>query len=294
MKDKEFVRLAIIGNPLSHSLSPVLHEFLLQELGLAGNYLPYEIHAEALDATLQDFEENGVTGFNVTIPFKQRIMQSLDVVEDAARVIGAVNTVRRQDDKLFGYNTDGIGFVRSLTNKGVDIGNRSAVVLGAGGAARAVVFGLIQQRVEKISVCNRTLSRAEALVQEMRATTDFDAIAAFALQERNILASLTEDSILVNATSLGMWPDTHALPFEIRNDATRMTVVDLVYNPLETRFLQLARQMGATAIDGLDMFIFQGLAALQIWLQKPVEIEHESVRTFLIEILNLNYAQEST
>jgi len=282
LKDKESVRLAIIGNPLSHSLSPVLHEFLLQELGMDGNYLAHEIYEEALGATLQDFEENGVTGFNVTIPFKQRIMQSLDVVEHAARVIGAVNTVRCQDDKLFGYNTDGIGFVRSLTNKGVQIGNRSAVVLGAGGAARAVVFGLIQQRVEKISVCNRTLSRAEALVREMRATTGFEAIAACAIQERDVLASLVEDSILVNTTSLGMWPDTRALPFEIRSEAAKMIVVDLVYNPLETRFLQLARQMGATAIDGLDMFIFQGLAALQIWLQRPVKIKHEIIRTFLI------------
>ncbi|MFQ5648422.1 MAG: shikimate dehydrogenase [bacterium] len=279
------IRLAVVGNPLSHSLSPVLHQHLLEQIGLEGKYEKRQVEANALLPTLQEMKHEGYLGFNVTIPFKQSILVHLDQVEDAARRINAVNTVRIAGKMCSGINTDASGFVRALEYRGVEIEQASAVVLGAGGAARAVVFSLIHNGIAELTLLSRTLSTASALVHEVQQRLEFDAIQVKAWADAEISRQARSSQILINTTPVGMWPHVDSSPFAFDFDARGLTVVDLVYNPLTTRFLQAARAAGARTVDGLDMFIFQGVEALQFWLQEILDFDYRELRTFLIEKL---------
>jgi len=268
----------VIGWPVAHSRSPAIHRFWLRELGLAGDYVPVAVPPDEITAFLQDFPNSGFCGGNVTVPHKEAAFDAVEEMEPAARAIGAVNTLWMEKGKLHGDNTDSMGFVANLdmAMEGWDKSPGAAVVLGAGGAARAVIHGLIHRGFASVHLVNRTLARAEALAERFGAAVK---PAPWEAAE----GLLHGASLLVNTTTLGMkgspWPglDLGRLP----EDAV---VTDLVYVPLETPLLAAARARGLSAVDGLGMLLHQAVPGFERWFgRRPAvspALRAEILRTF--------------
>jgi shikimate dehydrogenase len=273
--------VGVMGWPVAHSLSPVMHNAVLRAVGLNWRYVPLAVHSDDVVAALRGAAALGFRGFNVTVPHKQAVIAQMDVVTPAAEAVGAVNTVTIERDgheapRLIGHNTDIMGFLDSLRAGGFDPspGGR-AVVVGAGGAARAVVYGLLRSGLDAVVVLNRTVSRAMALVAELGPTTpEAVHLDGGALSPATLVRETEDARLLVNATTLGMWPETAGsiwpspAPFP-----AHLAVYDLVYNPLETRLLRQAREAGALPIDGLGMLARQGALALARWLDTEVDVD---------------------
>jgi len=248
------MRLGILGYPLEHSLSPPMHQAALAALGLKGSYEPLPTPPDALSSRLREVRR-GYRGVNVTVPLKEAVISLLDWVSPEARAIGAVNTIVNEEGRLFGYNTDAPGFLKSLDEAGVT--GRRAVVLGAGGAARAVVFALLSRGYE-VAVVNRTRARAERLVAELGGRVAGPEAAR-------------EADLVVNATSVGLL-DEEATPLAKEYLPERGFAVDLVYRPLKTRFLREAEEKGLVVVDGLGMLLWQGALAFERWTGRPAPV----------------------
>ncbi len=275
---------------MHHSLSPELHTHLLEENNLSGKYERLQTEYVQFDERVDYLIKKDYTGFNITIPFKMNIIGYLAEISDNAAQIGAVNTVKIIDGRLFGFNTDGIGFIRALANKNVEIKNSSVTVLGAGGAARAVIFSLIKNGISQLTIINRSEQRALALIQDIRKLGRFSETKYVAWQQDNIKEVCQKTDILINSTSIGMWPNIEDTPIVFEDELDDFVVVDLVYNPLKTAFLKMAKNKGALCVDGLDMFIYQGVEALQIWFGQEIKFDYEKLRRMLIEKLE-NYGR---
>jgi len=280
--------VGVIGWPVAHSLSPVMHNAALRRMGLNWQYLPLPVHPRCVGNAIHGAAALGFRGVNVTVPHKQAVMALMDTVAPEAAAVGAVNTVVMTRDAgggvaLEGHNTDVDGFLGSLRTGGFEpAAGGKGVVVGAGGAARAVVYGLLRAGMEEVVVLNRTLSRAQALVADLQRASAVRRVVAHRIS-RVRAGSLTPDALqaethgaalLVNATTVGMWPkgDGSVWPDDLPIPG-HLTVYDLVYNPLETRLLRQARDSGARAIDGLGMLARQGALALALWLDTPVDVE---------------------
>jgi shikimate dehydrogenase len=265
-----------------------MHRYLLREFGVDGCYYPFERTLEALPLTIASMRNLEFTGFNVTIPYKERILSYLDDVSEQVNFVGAANTIHNRDGKLFGHNTDGVGFISALLNKGQTVKKKAAVILGSGGAARGVLFNLCQNAIAELHILNRTAHKAERLADKLQRIFPEVNISCDAFEEAVVTQKLAMSDLVINTTSLGMWPETEQAPYLFREDASHLVVYDLVYNPLDTAFLRSAKRFGATPIDGLDMFIFQGVEALKIWLHGETEFEFDylKLRTFLTEQLH--------
>lgn len=283
------LKLGIIGYPVEHSLSPILHQHLLQQLQVEGSYEKFAITEKALGEQISYLKAMGYRGFNVTIPHKQRVMSYLEGIDNEAKVIGAVNTVSLRGKEFWGSNTDSAGFIRAVIADGFEIEGKSALVLGAGGAGRAVVYSLIRKGIKKLFLANRTISRAEKLIAEIEKNTNFrkGVLTAIDFDETMLARYLNLCQLVVNATSVGMRPEHSATPYAFKNRVDDLLVADVVYNPLETQFLKSARRAGAQVVDGLDMLIYQAVAAMRIWLDSPAPIsfDYEGLRALLIKTL---------
>lgn len=247
-----------------------MHNAAFEALGLGWRYELLPVPPGQLGEALADLHDEGFRGANVTVPHKSAVMAYLDEVDDAAQAIGAVNTITVQGKRLIGHNTDAAGFWGALRETGVELSGGRALVLGAGGAARAIAYALAQAGCA-VAVYNRTVKRAAELVHHMR---DLDLCAPVAwVPDEAALNELNLDrfDLLVNATAAGMWPNNEDTPWpEALTMPSHWTVFDLVYNPLETRLLRQARQAGAKTIDGLGMLVRQGALAFELWTgQKP-------------------------
>jgi shikimate dehydrogenase len=270
--------VGLIGWPLEHSLSPAIHNAAFAALELNWRYLPLPVRPGAtaeVEAAVRGLLALDFRGANVTVPHKQAVMQYLDEISSTARAIGAVNTIVVQEGRLCGYNTDGDGFVAALREAQFEPAGRRALVVGAGGAARAVVHGLLSSKVEKVTVLNRTLERAQVLVSELGGQSG--RLRALLLTPETVVeaASSPEVGLLINATTVGMWPQVGGSIWpERRALPASLTVFDLVYNPLETHLLQQARESGARAVDGLGMLVMQGALAFVKWtgVQAPLDV----------------------
>ena len=249
------MRLGILGHPVGHSLSPAMHRAALAALGIEGSYELLDTPPERLAERLREVRA-GFRGVNVTVPLKERVLALLDEVDEEARAIGAVNTVVVEGGRLLGANTDAAGFLRSLEEAGVR--GRRALVLGAGGAARAVVHALLRAGWE-VAVANRTRERAERLVAELGGR-----VAG--------LEAAREADLVVNATSVGM-EDPGATPLPAAFFPERGFAVDLVYRPLRTRFLREAEARGLGVVNGLGMLLWQGVLAFERWSGKRAPVE---------------------
>jgi shikimate dehydrogenase len=262
--------LGVIGHPVEHSLSPLMHNAALAKLGLDYVYLPFPISPENLETAIAGFATIGVVGFSITIPHKQAILPLLSEISPIAQAIGAVNTVTRQGDKWVGTNTDVEGFIAPLqTIYHQDWSQKKAVILGNGGAARAVVAGCIQLGLAEIHVVGRNLHKLQVFTQSWQNSPFAD---KFQVHEWSELPNLLHQAnLLVNTTPIGMYPYVEESPLsseEIGYLPGNVIVYDLIYIPKPTKFLQLAEKQGAIIIDGLEMLVQQGAAALKIWLQR--------------------------
>jgi len=258
-------RVALIGWPVEHSLSPAMHNAAFKALGLDWRYELFPVPPGQLGAAVADLRAGEYGGANVTVPHKSAVMAYLEDIDDAARAIGAVNTIVVRGTRLAGYNTDGPGFLRALREAGLEPSGRRALVLGAGGAARAVVYALAQAGCA-VAIYNRTVARAAELARNLKSLGLGGAVSAVPGEAALRALDLAPFDLLVNATPAGMWPNCDDSPWP---DGlvlpSHWSVFDLVYNPLETRLLREARQAGARAIDGLGMLVWQGALAFELW-----------------------------
>jgi shikimate dehydrogenase len=249
-----------------------MHNAAFEALGLNWHYVPLPVVPGQVEVAVRGLGALGFRGANVTVPHKRAVWPALDHIAEDARALGAVNTLRvhREDGSRFaihGHNTDARGFIDALHAGGfrLEAGKR-AVVVGAGGSARAVVYGLLAWGAGEILVLNRTPERAHVLVSDLAEHASKERLRAQILTQNSLVTSAREADLLVNATTVGMWPHTEASiwPGDVPVPA-HLNVFDLVYNPLETRFLRQARRSGANAIDGLGMLVGQGAFAFHLW-----------------------------
>ncbi len=259
--------LGVIGDPIQHSLSPALFDALLKELGLEDllDYRAWRVRSEDLADFLAEMRGSSLVGVNVTLPHKERVASLLDGLDAAAALVGAVNTLHNDAGCLIGYNTDWIGFLRSLRERGIALKGQQAVVLGAGGAARAILYGLIRGGIGKIVLWNRTPARAHRLAQDLSSATGFHQFDV--LEEATLDEALPQVSLLIHATPVGMHPaQEESLLAGSCGLHAGLLVYDLIYNPLKTPLLRQAEEKGAQIMNGLDMLIYQALESLAIWL----------------------------
>jgi len=248
----------VVGNPIGHSLSPVMHNSALAHSGLDGHYLAFRV--ENIAAAVDGIRGLGIRGASVTIPHKISVLPYLDKVDPMAADIGAVNTVVNRDGVLHGYNSDCVGAIKALAEKTV-IKGREVAVIGAGGGARALGFGL-KREGGIVTIINRTASRGEKLARDLGCRF-------------RPLAELKKlpYHIVVNATPAGMTPDVNSTPLAPKLMAPEMVAMDMVYNPLKTRFLKEAQSVGCTIIDGVSMFVHQGAVQFELWTGKKAPLD---------------------
>jgi len=276
MTNRKIPLAAVIGSPVAHSRSPALHTHWLKKYGLRGHYVPMDISQHDLPAVLAALPKMGFVGANVTIPHKETVLGLANVVTDRAALIGAANTlIFRSDGKLHADNTDGYGFIENLRQSAPDWDPKSgpAAVLGAGGAARAVLASLLDVGVPEIRLSNRTRARSEALRKEFGAKINvYDWV-----QAGNMLDSA---ATVVNATSLGM-EGKPELRVPLDALSPKALVTDLVYTPLETELLRKAKAAGCTTVDGLGMLLFQAAPGFERWFGVRPEIDEEARQVVL-------------
>lgn len=288
--------LGVIGYPVEHSLSPVMHNAAIAacgtgqspiaHLGLDYVYVPWTIEPQNLEVAIQGFAAVGVVGFNVTIPHKEAILPLLSEISPIAKAVGAVNTVSRKDNKWVGTNTDVEGFLAPLrTTYNRDWSQTVAVILGNGGAARAVVAGCAQLGCAKILVIGRNAQKLEEFRKSWDNSLESKNLHIYQWDELPKL--IPQANLIVNTTPIGMYPKVEESPLsaaEMANLPPQAIAYDLIYTPNPTKFLQQAQQVGVIAIDGLEMLVQQGAAALKIWLQRdtvPVDVMRQAVRKHL-------------
>lgn len=251
----------VIGCPIHHSLSPVMHNDAFQTLGIDAHYHAFHVEKEALPAAIEGMRALGIAGMNVTIPHKTAVIPLLDEVDEMAKRIGAVNTIVRENERLIGYNTDGPGFVRALIEEtNTTIQGKRILVIGAGGAARGIYFSLANAGAEQVDICNRTKENAEQLIEESDLSVSGR---AYSLTEAE--ARLSQYDIIINTTSVGLSPNVDAMPLSLEHLNEQTIVSDIIYNPFETKWLKEARKKGAIVQNGVGMFVYQGALAFEKW-----------------------------
>jgi shikimate dehydrogenase len=273
--------VGLIGWPVEHSLSPVMHNAAFQALGLNWKYVPLPVQPRGVAAAVRGLAALGFRGANVTVPHKRAVISTLDTATPEALTLGAVNTIVVGDGPdgcgcIHGCNTDADGFALALRDCGFEAeAGKSVVVVGAGGAARAVVCSLLQHGISQIVVLNRTLERAQALVSDLGCRlSGAHRLQALRLADQALIEQARSADLLVNATTVGMWPKAeqsvwpHSVPVP-RN----VLVFDLVYTPEETTLLKQARDAGADAVGGLGMLVHQGALTFRMWTGAPAPME---------------------
>jgi shikimate dehydrogenase len=263
----------LIGDPVEHTVSPAMHNAAFKKLGLDFLYLPFRVKPEALGEAVAGLRALNIIGFNVTIPHKVAVIPLLDSLDPLAEKIGAVNTVVNKDGELRGDNTDGPGFLQALLGRGVEVGGKNTVLLGAGGAARAIAYILAEEGAN-LTILNRQLEidQAEALARDI--AEDFrQAAGVMELGDENLKKALEKADMLVNATSVGMSPERDATPVPAHLLKSALVVFDIVYHPMKTRLLKEAEAAGARTINGVDMLAWQGALAFEKWTGQKAPLD---------------------
>jgi shikimate dehydrogenase len=265
--------VGLLGYPLSHSRSAQMQNHAFKYSGLNFLYLPMEVEEDDLKAVVNGIRRMNFAGFNVTIPYKTKIMEYIDELDDLAGVIGSVNTAVVREKCIKGYNTDGEGFVRGLAETaGLSVKGKQVVVLGSGGAARAVTMTLAARGVDRLFICNRTREKADGLSREINEKIK-NCAAVIPMETEAVKKALKGTEILINTTSIGMYPNRQQTPIDIGLVDSGTVVCDIVYNPVRTRLLSEASQKGCVTVDGIGMLVNQGAEAFKLWtgLKAPVK-----------------------
>ncbi|MBE0067744.1 shikimate dehydrogenase [Thermoanaerobacterium thermosaccharolyticum] len=251
----------IIGHPIGHSLSPLLHNAAFESINLNSVYISFDVYEENLKDAILGIKALGIKGMNVTVPHKENVMKYLDYVSDEAKLIGAVNTIKNNNGILEGYNTDVTGFTESLKEHGIEVEGKNAVILGAGGAARAIAVGLSLTGVRSIIIANRSKEKARNLSIYIKNNLGINCIDV----TYNDLNQLEEIDILVNVTSVGMSPNINLSPVDENVVVKAKFVYDIIYNPEKTLFLSYAEKHKIRNLNGFDMLINQANHSFKIW-----------------------------
>lgn len=249
----------VIGAPVAHSMSPLIHNDAFQQMGYNAHYHAFHIEPNQLEVAVKGMRALGMSGFNVTIPHKEAIIPLLDEVDDAARRIGAVNTVVNRDGVLVGYNTDGRGYVEALKEV-TSLSNKRILIIGAGGAARAIFYTLAQEQSIQIDLYNRTASKSADLIQEFSLGHLAQSISLEVAIKR-----LSDYDVVVQTTSVGMTPHTDESPLPLKAIKPKAVFSDIIYNPYETKILKDAKALGAVTQNGVHMFAYQAAFAFELW-----------------------------
>jgi shikimate dehydrogenase len=251
---------AVLGDPIGHSMSPLMHNDLFSFYNIDAVYLPFQVKEEDLQDAVKGLKAIGVSGFNVTVPHKSNIIPFLDGIDELAANIGAVNTVVRENGQLIGYNTDGPGFLKGLNAFLPEITGQKVLIIGAGGAARAIYFTLSKENPHTLDIVNRSIERAIGLIKDCPY-----AVSSKARSFEEASESLGEYDLVIQTTLIGMSPKIGEQPIVLNNIRKQTVFCDIIYNPLETQILRDARQKGASIQNGLDMFVYQGALAFEKW-----------------------------
>nr|WP_295969547.1 shikimate dehydrogenase [uncultured Bacillus sp.] len=250
----------VIGDPIAHSMSPVMHNDLFEFYGLNAEMFAFHVKRQHLEDAVKGFKAINISGYNITIPHKTAIMPFLDEIDPLAEAIGAVNTVVNRDGKFIGYNTDGAGYYKGLTQIVSNLQDKAVLLVGAGGAAKAIYYTMAYAGVRSIDIANRTPQAAEGLIHhcpyavrsEVKSIVEAD-------------KSLNKYDIIIQTTSVGMHPQVNQTPLQLQDLKKGAIVSDIIYTPLETLFLQNAREQGAYTQNGIQMFVYQGALAFEKW-----------------------------
>ena len=277
----------VIGDPIEHTLSPLMHNSAIAAMGLDAVYVSFRVDKTQLEQAVKGMDALGIGGLNVTVPHKTAVFGCLDHVTDEARAVGAINTIIRADSGLVGDNTDVYGFLMCLSKDGgLDSLPEKVCVLGAGGAARGVVYACAaREEVREVVVINRTLSKAETIAADFSGIVKANLRAAPATAE-TFIRDVPQAGLVVNTTSVGMYPDVDASPMpDPAVFREGQVVCDIVYNPSETRFLSEAAEHGAVTVGGLSMLAYQGARSLSLWTNRdaPVDVMLDALRDALRE-----------
>ncbi|HXW01166.1 MAG TPA: shikimate dehydrogenase, partial [Anaerolineae bacterium] len=265
--------VGIIGWPVDDRLDPAMHNAAFAELGIDWAYIPLPVQPHQLDQALKGLVTLNFVGVNIVAPHQQAVMRYIDELSEAARITGAVNTLHIRARKFYGYNTDATGFLKALQEAGYDPKGMQVAILGAGSAARAVIFSLARAKADHIMVFNRTAERAAFLVDDLAEAFPTSRLVFEPLNSASLAALHGKVDLVVNTTSVGMRPNIDACPWPADVFISSNTIFyDLVYDPLDTLFLQRARAAGIRTIDGLGMLVHQGVFAFEKWTgqQAPV------------------------
>jgi shikimate dehydrogenase len=279
----------IFGNPVEHSLSPLMHNAAFQATGLDYIYIPFKVEKAALPDAIKAVRALNLAGVNITIPHKETVLSYLDEISVEAAFTGAVNTVVNQQGRLYGENTDGRGFIKALSGQsGFNPAGKTALILGAGGAARAVAVQLALSGAAKLVLVNRSRPRAEGLARLIAEKTGVAAaVADWPAEGLQPLAGIIANTdLVVQATPLGMYPHLEeTVPFPFNSLKQGTVVCDLVYNPARTNFLKKAAQAGAITVNGLGMLVYQGALSFELWTGIPAPIK--TMRDALLKALSI-------
>jgi len=259
----------LFGYPVEHSLSPAMHNAAFEYLNLDYCYVAFSVRPDLLEDAIRAIKALNLKGVNVTVPHKERVIPFLDEVDGEASFIGAVNTILNTDGKLIGYNTDGRGFMESLKEAGIQVEGKTALIIGAGGASRAVSYYL-SERVERLYLWDIDKNKLEGLVRDLNSIRG-----NIGIKEINNLEGI---DILINATPLGL-KDTDPCPVDTSLITAGMTVCDLIYK--DTPILKAASEMGCKTLNGLGMLLHQGILAFEIWtgIKPPIDVMRNAIRT---------------
>jgi len=279
--DEQTKLYGIIGDPVEHSLSPVIQNAAFENLKLNCIYVAFHVEQAELKSAINGMRSLKIHGFNVTMPYKTGILPLIDEVEKIAAKIGAVNTIKNFNGRLIGYNTDGVGALKALEKNGIRLSGKKVVVLGAGGAGRAISYALISE-AEELVILNRTELKAQRLAEELQVESKA-AITYGQLNNEALLRTLKDANIIINTTSVGMHPYENETPINKKLLNADVTVFDLVYSPLKTRLLKEAEAQDAKTLNGLHLLIHQGAESFKIWtaLNAPLDVMWRALRRTL-------------
>jgi shikimate dehydrogenase len=261
----------VIGDPIEHTLSPTIHNAAFNHLELDFVFLAFRVKAAELENAICGMRGLGIHGLNVTMPHKGTVTAYLDKLDPAVKFLGSANTILNEDGKLLGFNTDGTGALKALRGNGVNLSEKKVLLLGAGSAAKAVAFSLSKE-VGELVILNRSSEKAKRLAEALRRTLNKNVFgSSFSLD--TLAENLRNSDVLINATSVGMHPkaDQSIVPPQLLRSG--LTVMDIVYNPVETKLAKEAKAADAKVVSGVEMLIYQGAASFEIWTGRAAPVE---------------------
>ena len=258
-------KFLVIGNPIEHSLSPELHNYWIKNNNIDAIYEKQKLNEEQLEQFILQVKDNKIDGINVTVPFKKTVIPYLDELSFEAQSTQSVNTIYKKDNKVVGHNTDIFGFKTSIEKAGYNLNNKEVLILGAGGVVPSIIFSLIEMKVSKIKISNRTKEKAENLKN------------SFKNVEVIKWGEISNFDMIINATSLGLKKEDN-LNLDFSSVSGNKFFYDVIYNPSETNFLKIGRELGSITLNGKLMFIYQAVSAFNIWHGKTPEIDENVIQ----------------